>query len=176
MKILFQVFILIGLSTPTSLFSQAQTAEVPRYVRDLDSTLATLYSVISGEKGEARDWDLFRSLFHPDAKLIPTAKNEGGSISANYMTPEDYIEKGGPYLVENGFFEIEIHREVDSFGPITQVFSTYESYRSKNDTQPFARGINSIQLLNDGQRWWVLSIYWSQESPEQPIPLKYLPK
>lgn len=161
---------------PHSLFSQAPTAEVPTYVRDLDSTLATLYHVISGEKGEARDWDLFRTLFHPDAKLIPTAKNTEGEISANYMTPEGYIEKAGPYLVANGFFEKEIHREVDTYGPITQVFSTYESYRSINDTKPFARGINGIQLLHDGERWWVLSIYWSQETDENPIPSKYLPK
>ena len=45
-------------------------------VKTLDSTIKTLYAVISGEKGEARDWDLFRHLFHPEAKLIPTGKNK----------------------------------------------------------------------------------------------------
>ena len=144
-------------------------------VKTLNSTLETLYAVISGEKGEARDWDLFRFLFHPDAKLIPSGKNREGKIGARFITPDDYVNSSGNYLVENGFYEIELQREVDTFGNITQVFSTYESYRSKNDKEPFMRGINSIQLLNDGNRWWVLNIYWMQESEENPIPEQYLP-
>ena len=144
-------------------------------VKTLDTTIETLYGVISGEKGEARDWDLFRFLFHPDAKLIPSRKNKEGRVGARFMTPEDYINSSGNYLVENGFHEIELQREVDTFGNITQVFSTYESYRSKLDTAPFMRGINSIQLLHDGDRWWIINIYWMQESKEHPIPKQYLP-
>lgn len=157
--------------------AKAQTAsESPFHkVQSLDSTLSTLYGVISGEKGEERDWDLFKYLFHPDAKLIPARKNEDGVYIARYMTPEDYIEGSGKWLVENGFFEKEINRSVHSFGNITQVFSTYESYRSEADETPFMRGINSIQLLNDGERWWIINIYWTQESAANPIPKEYLP-
>ena len=144
-------------------------------VQSLDNTLSTLYSVISGEKGQERDWELFNYLFHPEAKLIPSGKNKAGVYIANYMTPEDYINKSGPWLVENGFFEKEIHRSVNTFGNITQVFSTYESFRSEADLKPFMRGINSIQLLNDGERWWIINIYWTQESEESPIPKEYLP-
>ncbi|MFK2821050.1 hypothetical protein U0L90_13055 [Flavobacteriaceae sp. LMIT009] len=144
-------------------------------VQTLDSTLETLYAVISGEKGEERDWELFRYLFHADAKLIPSGKNREGKIGARYMTADDYINGSGKWLVENGFHEIEISRKVDTFGNITQVFSTYEAKRSKNDEKPFMRGINSIQLLNDGNRWWILNIYWTQESPTNPIPKQYLP-
>jgi hypothetical protein len=144
-------------------------------VESLDTTLHTLYAVISGEKGEARDWELFAFLFHPDAKLIPTGKNEEGVIEARFITPEGYIERSGNWLVENGFFEKEIHRAVQTFGNITQVFSTYESFRSEADDAPFMRGINSIQLLNDGERWWIINIYWMQESEEHSIPTDYLP-
>ena len=144
-------------------------------VKTLDTTIETLYGVISGEKGEARDWDLFRFLFHPDAKLIPSGENKEGRVGARFMTPEDYINSSGNYLVENGFHEIELQREVDTFGNITQVFSTYESYRSKLDEAPFMRGINSSQLLHDGDRWWIINIYWMQESKEHPIPKQYLP-
>lgn len=145
-------------------------------VSTLDSTLETLYGVISGEKGEERDWDLFKYLFKPEAKLIPSGKNKEGIYKVRYMTPDDYIEGSGKWLVENGFFEKEINRSVQTFGNITQVFSTYESFRSEKDTEPFMRGINSIQLLFDGQRWWIVNIYWTQESAENPIPNQYLPK
>lgn len=144
-------------------------------VSNLDTTLETLYAVISGEKGEARDWELFHYLFHPDAKLIPSGKSEEGDFRARYISPEEYIKTSGNWLVENGFFEKEIHRKVDTFGNITQVFSTYESFRSENDTEPFMRGINSIQMLYDGNRWWIINIYWTQESEENPIPGDYLP-
>ncbi len=144
-------------------------------VRDLDSTIETLYGVISGEKGESRDWDLFRHLFYPEAKLIPSGKGQDGLYSARYMTSDDYVERSGTWLVENGFFEKEIHRVVQQFGNLTHVFSTYEAFRSESDDQPFMRGINSIQLLNDGERWWILNIYWTQESEENPIPSEYLP-
>jgi hypothetical protein len=43
------------------------------------------------------------------------------------------------------------------------------------DEEPFARGINSFQLMNDGSRWWVVSIYWQGEGASNPIPTKYLP-
>ncbi len=144
-------------------------------VKTLDSIIETLYAVISGEKGEERDWDLMKYLFHPDAKLIPSGKNQEGQISARFMTVDDYITGSGKWLVENGFFEKEIHRTADIFGNITQVFSTYESFHSESDDKPFARGINSIQLLNDGNRWWIINIYWTGETPDNPIAKQYLP-
>jgi len=145
-------------------------------VTTLDSTIETLYGVISGEKGEARNWELFMYLFKPEARLIPSGKNKEGVVDVRYMSPDDYIKSSGAWLVENGFFENEIHRSVQSFGNITQVFSTYESFRSEKDSEPFMRGINSIQLLFDNQRWWVVNIYWMQESEENPLPQQYLPK
>jgi len=145
-------------------------------VKTLDSTIETLYGVISGEKGQEREWDLFKYLFHPEAKLIPSGKNQAGAIEATFLTPEAYISRAGKMLVDTGFFEKETHRTVDTFGNITQVFSTYNSYNNESMDTPFARGINSIQLLNDGKRWLIINIYWMQESEESPIPEKYLPK
>ena len=142
----------------------------------LDSTLETLYGVISGEKGEERNWDLFKFLFHPDAKLIPSVTNKEGKHVARFLKPDDYIASSGAWLIENGFFEKEIHRTVNTFGNITQVFSTYESFRSEADELPFMRGINSIQLLYDKERWWIINIYWMQESEANPIPSDYLSK
>ncbi len=170
--LLFSTCSLLGQpSTP-----EAAPVEYAQAVSSQDEILENLYAVISGEKGEARDWDKFRYLFHADAKLIPTRKTTEGMSQAVFWTVEDYIDRAGDYLVQQGFFEKEIHRETDSFGAITQVFSTYESYHSESEAEPFARGINSIQLLNDGERWWILNIYWTSESEAQPIPAEYLPE
>ena len=168
--------ITILFSLSISIQAQSLNEKNINKVQTLNSTISTLYAVISGEKGQERDWELMKFLFHPEAKLIPSGKNQEGVYVARYMTPDDYIERNGKWLVDEGFFEKEIHRSVNTFGNITQVFSTYESYKSEADETPFMRGINSIQLLNDGERWWILNIYWTQESQENPIPKEYLPK
>jgi hypothetical protein len=173
-KLLLLTLLVFSVSAFTH--AQEQTEKYLEKVQSLDSTLETLYGVISGEKGEERNWDLFRYLFKPESRLIPSSKNKIGVYGVRFMTPEDYVTGSGKWLVENGFFEKEIHREEHTFGNITQVFSTYESFHSKTETEPFMRGINSIQLLNDGTRWWVINIYWAQESEDNPIPDKYLPK
>jgi hypothetical protein len=90
------------------------------------------------------------------------------------MTPEDYAAGSGPALERNGFFEREIGRRSDRFGNVLHVFSTYESRRTPADSAPFARGINSIQLFNDGTRWWVTTIFWDSERKDNPIPANYL--
>ncbi len=170
------VAILLYILTVNSTYGQESQDKYLKKVQTLDSTLETLYAVISGEKGEERNWDLFRFLFKPEAKLIPSVKSEDRTYKVRYMSPDDYINTSGKWLLENGFFENEIHRTTNTFGNITQVFSTYESFKSKTDKEPFMKGINSIQLLNDGQRWWIINIYWTPETEKNPIPDQYLPK
>lgn len=160
-----------------SLTSNAQDKLDEKYlekVKTIDATLETLYSVISGPAGQKRNWELFNYLFKPEAKLIPSGVNQEGVIGCRYLSPEGYIESSGNWLVENGFFEKEVHRETQTFSSMTHVFSTYESFRTENDTAPFMRGINSIQLLNDGTRWWIINIYWTAENEANPLPSAYL--
>ncbi|WP_242205434.1 hypothetical protein [Aestuariivivens insulae] len=144
-------------------------------VLTIDKTIKSLYAAISGEKGEARHWKQFNYLFNPNAKLIPTGKDEFGEYKVHYMSPQDYKKNSKDWLEEHGFIEKEIYRKTEVFGPIAHVFSTYESYHSATDEEPFMRGINSIQLFYDGKRWWITNISWSQESRLNPIPKQYLP-
>ena len=158
--------------------STAQSSEEmdSKKVASLDAIIANLYDVVSGEKSKERNWELLKYLCHDNAKLIVYGEGENGENTMTYMSIADYANRAGAYFSKNDFFEREIHRSVDTFGPITQVFSTYASYHSETDKVPFVRGINSIQLLNDGERWWIVTIYWTSESDTNPIPEKYLPK
>jgi hypothetical protein len=148
----------------------------PTDVSSLDNIIAALYDVISGPAGQKRDWDRFNSLFITGARLIPTGKAQDGTVRHRVQTPAEYQATSGPALEQNGFFEKEIHRVAETYGNITHLFSTYESRRTAADPQPFARGINSIQALYDGKRWWVVSIFWDSERADNPIPSKYLGK
>ena len=169
---------LIGLCSllPTMALAQEDTAPPEARANDvasIDAIIATLYEVISGPT-EDRDWDRFRSLFAPGARLIPTRGKEEGGAEARVSTVEGYVQGSGRYFKENPFYESEIARTTESFGNITHAFSTYETRRAPGEA-PFARGTNSIQLLKDVDRWWIVTIFWDNESPEKPIPGKYLP-
>ena len=148
----------------------------PADVASVDSIVTALYDVISGDKGVDRNWDRFRSLFYPGARMIPTGQAKTGKVNARVASPDSYIEGNESFLESEGFHEQEITRTVDSFGNIAHVFSAYEARHALTDDKPFVRGINSIQLFNDGKRWWVLSVAWSPETPQHPLPKQYSEK
>jgi hypothetical protein len=88
---------------------------------------------------------------------------------------EGYVTGAGGYFAQHGFFESPIVSRVQTFGNVAQVFCSYES-RGAAGEAPFARGINSIQLAYDGKRWWVVSILWDEERPDNPLPKEFAVK
>jgi hypothetical protein len=151
---------------PAQSAAPAPTAN-PSDVKSIDSILTALYAVISGPAGD-RDWNRFRSLFAQNARLASATK-ETADHPARLMSPDEYITLAGGYFKSHAFYEQAIVNKVDRFGNIAQVFSSYES-RNAPAEKPFARGINSIQLFFDQNRWYVLSILWDEESPANPLP------
>src|SRR5262249_39835329 len=125
----------------------------PKDVATTQSIVEALYDCISGPAGKPREWQRMKSLFVSAAHSIRTGKLPNGEFACKIMTNDEYIRQMDGWLVDNGFFEKEVHRVEDRFGNIAHVFSTYESRRKADDPEPFMRGINSIQLLFDGKRW-----------------------
>lgn len=161
--------------TPAAPAPAAVPAAAPADVASPEAIVAALYDVISGDAGVARDWDRFRSLFHPTARLMPSGVNREGQGVVRSVTPDEYIARSEPRMMAEGFHEREIARRAERFDRIVHVWSTYEGRHSLSDPQPFLRGINSIQLFNDGARWWVINVYWQAETPTAPLPADYLP-
>ncbi len=153
----------------------------PEDVKSIDAITAAVYDTISGPAGKARDWDRFRSLFVPDARLMPVRlpRPDGTGPQHNDIAPytvEDYIARSAPAMLTQGFAERGVANRVEAFGNIAHVWSTYESRHDFKEEKPFARGINSITLIKDGDRYWVVQILWDSERPGTPIPEKYLTK
>ncbi|WP_323755841.1 hypothetical protein [Roseivirga sp.] len=170
MKKLFALIFIVSLSTQT----KAQTVDL-KDVASPDAIIAALYDVISGPAGEKRNWDRMKSLFIPEGRLMPSGKNaQTGEVGYRVWTVQEYVEQAGTGLEANGFYEIEIARKSEEYGTIMHIFSTYESRTKADDEKPFARGINSIQLLHGKDRWFIVSVFWMGESPVYPLPEKYL--
>jgi hypothetical protein len=156
--------------------SEQQRCAIPADVESIDAIIAALYDGISGPAGKKRDWDRERSLYYPGARLIPTGNpNTNDKIAPQMLDIEGFIARVEPYFEKNGFYEMEVARKTDQFGQMAHVWSTYESRHDPGEPEPFMRGINSIQLFHDGARWWIVNVYWQQESVTHPIPREYLP-
>ena len=156
-------------------------AKNPSDADTVDHLVASLYEVISGAAGKPRDWERFRSLFLPDGRLgvvrpetppIREAAARKGDVV--FLTPDMYVQRDDPYFKANGFFERSVANRIEKFGNLVHVWSTYESRHAEHDSRPFARGINSIQIVHAHGRFWIASILWDEERPGLTLPQKYL--
>src|SRR5512141_2157650 len=114
-------------------------------VATLDAILHTLYAVISGPAGQPRDWDRYRSLFLPDARLMPIISIPGEKSRVRLLSVEDYIQRVEPIFATEDFWEREASRQAETIGHFAHVLSSYESLRDPSGV-PFERDANSIQL------------------------------
>jgi hypothetical protein len=153
---------------PTAAAPAARAGDVDT----IEHIIAAVYDVISGPPGP-RDWDRFRSLYYPGARMIPSGRNDKGAVFARVATPDEYAARAQDFFNKEGFFENPVANRSEVWDHIAHVWSTYESRHAKGE-KPFARGINSFQLFNDGSRWWILSVYWEGEDASHPLPEKYL--
>jgi len=131
----------------------------PADVASPEAIVNAVYEVLSGRAGEARDWDRWRPLYAPSARLIPIEEDSDGASIPRLLSPEEYIESRTPFLGAGDFYEWETGREELRSGSIAHVWSLYEAARTPGG-EPIRRGANSIQLWNDGLRWWILSVVW----------------
>jgi hypothetical protein len=162
-------------ATPSAAGQSAAAPSATARPGDADSVehiIAAVYDVISGPAGP-RDWDRFRTLYYTGARMIPSRRDDKGMVTARVSTPDEYATRSGFFFMKEGFFENSVSNRVEEWDHIAHVWSTYESRHAKGD-KPFARGINSFQLFNDGSRWWILTVYWEGEDANHPLPEKYL--
>lgn len=143
----------------------------PADTDSVDSVVHAVYAAISGPAG-GRDWARFRGLFAEGARLISMRSTADGP-APQVMSPDDYAKRAGANFEKNAFYEAELAGRMETFGAIAHVFSTYESRRAPGE-KPFARGINSFQLVKEGAAWKVMTILWDSEKEANPIPEKYL--
>ena len=132
----------------------------PADVSSIDAIIHAMYEVISGPAGQAREWERFRSLYYPGARLVPIVSLEGHAAQARVLSPEEYIRRVEPIFAKEDFWERETRCECQTFGRMAHVLSFYESLRDP-EGPPFESGVNSVQLVNDGSRWWILSVVWN---------------
>jgi hypothetical protein len=151
----------------------ATVAPRPEDVSTIDGIIKAYYEVVSGPAGKPREWARDRTLYIPDLRFVAVGYDKNGNPRPKITTHQEYVDASDS-MSERGFFEKEIHRVTERFGPIAHAWSTYESRQTENGPI-IMRGINSIELFWDGKRWWIANAIWTDETKETPIPKEYLP-
>jgi len=144
----------------------------PEDVTSPTAVVKASYAAISGPPGQMLNLDRFRSLFLPNAQLVSVGSKDG-QASAHARTVKEFTDMITGSVGKDGHVEHEIAERVEVYGNIAHIWSSYESRRTPDDPQ-VTRGINSIQLMNDGKRWWISGAQWQHETPQNPIPAEYL--
>jgi hypothetical protein len=144
----------------------------------VDAIIKALYESVSHGNDAEPDWKRMRDIFLPVGMLIPPKRPQEDIFTV--LDVDNFEERTKKWMASakakgdpTSFYETEVSRKTDCFGNVCQVFSTYASRHAPGDEKPFIRGINSIQLVKDGRRWWVASVVWDTERPDNPIPPQY---
>ncbi|WP_051670708.1 RidA family protein [Bryobacter aggregatus] len=131
----------LALGAQVGLNGVADAKTFPDDVASIDAIVKAVYRSIS-----AQDWDRFRYIMHPTARL-------------RTATVEDYISRNGKTMKQNGFAEDELSRKELRFEGLAHVWSEF-GIRMGSNPAYVRKGFNSLQLFFDGTRWWVMNINW----------------
>ena len=149
-------------------------AAKPADVNTIEGIVKASYETISGGAGVARQWGRDRTLFAPSVRYISLSKNKAGEVKARSSDYQEYLDESDDFLVKEGFTEVELGHEIKRFGNVATVLSSYEG-RVQSTGKVVTRGVNIFSLYFDGKRWWIQTMMWDEEGPENPIPANLLP-
>ncbi len=144
-------------------------------VSTIEGIVKASYETISGPVGAPRQWARDRTLFAPNVRYLSTAVDPNtGKVSVHDYDYQQYLDRSDPFLVKEGFTEVELAHAIERFGNVATVRSSYEG-RVQSTGKVITRGVNIFALYHDGQRWWIQSMLWDEARPDNPIPPDLLP-
>jgi len=148
----------------------------PEDVGSIEGIVKASYETISGGVGVPRQWGRDESLFDPNVRFVAVERDpKSGAIVAMITNHQEFVDSTDAELVKDGFTEHELGHKVEQYGNVATVLSSYEG-KNASDGKVVTRGVNIFQLYFDGKRWWILSMVWDQETPQNAIPAELLPK
>jgi hypothetical protein len=142
-------------------------------VSTIEGIVKASYDAISGGVGVPRNWGRDRTLFDPESRSVAVeVDSKTGAITTKAKSEQDFADEADAWMVKNGFTERELAHVIKRYGNVATVLSSYEGKTAAGKV--VSRGVNIFQLYFDGKRWWILSMVWDEERPNNPIPPELL--
>jgi len=138
-------------------------------IKTIDGIVDETLAFISGKSESSYNWEAFRLLFKPTAQFMYLSHGKNGQKQLHKLNLEEFVSLGMKTYEQSGFTEYELKKTIDKYNGIAHVFQSYEA----NGSFGTERGMNSYQLVFDGERWWITSILWTDNKNGTPIPANY---
>jgi hypothetical protein len=137
-----------------------QESRQPAHVSAIGPLLMRLYAVISFQEGEEPDWGGLAEVFSEHARITRmTPEGTDYMDLRSFLAMTRSLFEAGAYT---SFYEIEVARRIEHFGNMAQVWSVYETRRNRDAREALGRGVNSIQVIREGDAWRVLALLWDE--------------
>lgn len=136
----------------------------------VDGVIKGLYQSVSFGPSAGPDYELMRLLFHPQGRITPPKEDTNGSILSmnvgEFITTFDNM-LNAEGIIETGGREVELERRTFMYKRTAHVLSSYKFFLA--DKEPVARGVNSFQLVQEVDRWWILHLTWDRAEKGEPM-------
>jgi hypothetical protein len=129
----------------------------PSDLAAIERIMAALYDSISGTDDSERDWELSKSLFHPDARVSPNAFEDR---VRGVMTEDEFQADARPRIAPRAFFEWEVDRDVAITGEVASIRSHYHAAETPDGKPIIKEGVNHLILIKEDGRWRIMAIAW----------------
>jgi len=150
--------------------NNTSTSDINQAVKSIEGITAKMLELISGPKGQERNWEEFRTLFLPTVQFIALNPQARAGDQVRAFNLEEFIRTFGPLYAKEGFQEEALDIRVNEFNGMANAF---QSFTARNATGTYnARGINNFILVHLEDRWWIASSTWTNEDATHPLPEK----
>jgi hypothetical protein len=139
-----------------------------------DALLAALHDAVSGPPGPV-DWNRFRSLFLPLARLGSSETDANGVTRITTSTVEELIASGAAEREKIPWYEEILVKHIERFDHIAVAFYSHDD-RTTKEGPPTQQSVNVCEMLYDGRRWWIQSANWEVVPKSLSLPSELDPR
>ncbi len=154
-----RLFTILILFIAYSSFGQNLDEKYGDDVKTIDAIINAYYDVVSGSSSDPWEFERDSYLHAPNASIT---RLDGQGNAMVHTLEAEYIPMG--LKPRESFYEIELKRVVTQFGHMAQVWSAFE-IRSDPDVAGDTKGLNSIQLHFENNRWFIDS--WTAQMEDE---------
>ncbi len=162
----------LALASPASAQDWPDAEAVREAAQTPAGLIEALYDMVSFDAGPEPDWEMFRDVFLEDALIVfspsRTQPMRPMSVAGFIEDWESFFRDAN--IGETGFYENIAAMKVTEFGGLAHAFVVFEPRIGPDPPERQVRGLDSIELSWDGERWWVAAITTDFERPGQTIP------
>ncbi len=113
------------------------------------------------------DWESFRTLFHPDARLVPAARPAAPIPVDTFIERMDAQRESGSL---RDFQEQQVSLRVHRFGNVANLFQTFRTI--VNHGEP-GYGTSAMVWIRDEDTWKCITMAWDAQTNGKKIPEHY---